>query len=199
MSHVWRFPTVFVILTALTCAVLVAGVFALAMRSRGRRSPGLWARAWLAVPFVAAPLVGAVVIQRLLGALGAQAMPGMIPVLALAPSFLAAVLLLASRRVIPGYEWVGSTLRWRLAFLSAAMFYVVLNTVNWCAPGWCETFGFPTPYYRASDAIIAINGWSPGPFWPIGLGVDLMVAVICARAVGSVYRRRFGAARARVA
>jgi len=122
-----------------------------------------------------------------------------LPLLALAPSFLAVALLVVSAKVFPAPGWVGAARHWRVGFLLAAMFYVLLNMANWCSPGWCETFGFPMPYYRSSDAHIVINGWSQTPFSAIGLGVDVGLGATVAIAFGKAYAWRIGKRHAGVA
>lgn len=63
------------------------------------------------------------------------------------------------------------------AFLlcSWSSIWAVLNTTNHCAPGWCRWYGFPLPFYSWSDAIISFNSYTPSPFHPIALAVDVGV------------------------
>ena len=54
----------------------------------------------------------------------------------------------------------------------------VFNTVNKCTPGWCASYGFPLRFYSWTDAILSFNGWSPAPFQPAALVIDVLVFLV---------------------
>jgi hypothetical protein len=75
------------------------------------------------------------------------------------PSVAVPVMLLASDRLFPCVDMSPRVcVSYRFAFSSAVFLFVLLNVVNWCTPGWCESYGFPLPYSWWSDAIMIIDG-----------------------------------------
>ncbi|MBV9492863.1 MAG: hypothetical protein JOZ54_01355 [Acidobacteria bacterium] len=67
------------------------------------------------------------------------------------PAVAVAVLFAIGRFAFPGG-------RGRLAFAFVAFGFALVNVMNWCSPGWCESFGFPFAYSWRSDAILIFNG-----------------------------------------
>jgi hypothetical protein len=62
----------------------------------------------------------------------------------------------------------------------AALFFLFINTVNLCSPGYCKSYGFPLPYQAWSDAQASLNGVNLGikPFTPSALLIDVVFAAL---------------------
>jgi hypothetical protein len=60
------------------------------------------------------------------------------------------------------------------------LFFLFINTVNQCSPGWCGAYGFPLHYSEWSDAKVIFNGvnLSDKPFIPAAFAEDAAVAAM---------------------
>ena len=72
------------------------------------------------------------------------------------------------------------------------LFFLFINTVNLCAPGWCGHYGFPVPYRAWSDAQVTLNGVNLGiqPFTPSAVLIDAGFAALVTLGVSLWFRRR---------
>jgi hypothetical protein len=72
------------------------------------------------------------------------------------------------------------------------LFFLYINTVNRCAPGWCGEYGFPLTYSEWSDAKLILNGvnLSDKPFIPSTFAVDATIAALVILGVFLCFRGR---------
>jgi len=190
--YIWRFP-LFAVADILTTVALLVNL-SVFLRFR-RRAISLTIRGlYLAAAVVGVGLSPALVSALIVSGIHAEAARGRYVdpsslVFVLPAAFAIAICLLAFA-LFPGRPWRRQHL-WRGAFAAASVAAVGLNVTNWCAPGWCNRFGFPLPYSRWSDAQLTLNGtnYSAGTSYAALLvngGVFVVVAVVASRS----YRRR---------
>jgi hypothetical protein len=104
---------------------------------------------------------------------------------------IAAVLTIASSRFLfPMRTDAELTRRYRVCYFAVLLVCAVLNTVNWCSPGWCERFGFPVAYWWWSDSVVMIDGQHLGAGSDtIAIIINAGVAVGAAAALSVAYQR----------
>lgn len=71
------------------------------------------------------------------------------------------------------------------------LFFLYINTVNRCAPGWCGEYGFPLSYSVWSDAKLILNGvnLSDKPFIPSAFAIDAAFAALVILGIFFLFRR----------
>jgi hypothetical protein len=104
------------------------------------------------------------------------------------PAVLAACLIAAAVLLFPARP--ASTFRYRSSFVALLFLLALLNLTNFCAPGWCERFGFPFPYTWWSDAIVMVDGRNlTAGFSTIAILLNVAVAAGGFIALAMAYRR----------
>lgn len=74
------------------------------------------------------------------------------------PTIAAVTILWLAWVLFPAVHRSRRVLRYRSAFVALLLGFALLNLANWCAPGWCERFGFPLPYEWSSDVVVIEDG-----------------------------------------
>ncbi len=188
--YVWRIPIGWFAALTVSLLILVAARAILWLWSEKPRRRTL-AIALLAVLAIGAPFAAHATIQHTMGTNRrfAQFIRES-PLHLVTPLLVLGVMLALERLCFGRFGTLWRVSRERVLFYLAMFSVVVLNFVNWCAPGWCFTFGFPLPWYRWSDAIMTFNGRTPDPFSPVFLLIDCAAFVAVASAAGYWLRRR---------
>lgn len=194
--YIWRIPG-FILAAEITTIVLlvcVRAILAWVGRGRGRAAKGVAAivAATLASPLLVQAIVD--VPRRLWPEVPSAYF--VVPWQASVAPAIATAIFLSAEAVLFGRSW-----RWtyeRLLFHGVLGVSAALNFVNWCSPGWCETFGFPLPWHAVSDAVATINGWTPPTFFPFMLWLDAAVLCTILLLAGRFLRKKEVARLARV-
>ncbi len=156
--YVWRLPLFSFAVLATTA--IVAGALATLLWVRGR-SHSAAARGLLSSGAVVALLTAPFLVHALTrGSLAKAALHGVYidppQFIFWLPAALAVCLIVLAVLLFPAGQ--ASTFRYRASFVALLFLLALLNSVNFCSPGWCERFGFPFAYTWWSDAIMMVDG-----------------------------------------
>jgi hypothetical protein len=189
---VWRFPLL-AFADLVVTATLIVLVFAL-----------LTLRAVVRNPVGRGFVFGCVVLALGLAPLGFEAITereirlnsafGVVidrpPLLLWVPDFFTAGILTLAAVLFPRLS-ERRHIRWRFAFVTAALAFFALNLINQCSPGWCGWFGFPLPYRWWSDGVIVMNGTNlTAGTLPIAVFINSATFLSVAVVASVTYRRR---------
>jgi len=104
------------------------------------------------------------------------------------PAALAVCLIVLAVLLFPAGP--SSTFRYRASFVALLFLLALLNSVNFCSPGWCERFGFPFAYTWWSDAIVMVDGRNlTAGFTSIAILLNVTMAVGGFIALSIAYRQ----------
>lgn len=189
--YVWRFPLFgFAAIISLAVTLLWSGA-ALHVRTH---FTNLVARAVLLCVAIVGVLLSPLTVHvlteprlKVLAHMGTYVDPS--PVVFWSPA-VAAVTILAIAHLLFPRRAGGEPSMWRVAFCVVVLLFITFNLVNWCAPGWCERFGFPLPYSWWSDAIVMLNGQNiTAGFHGGAIAINIACLSIVAAVLARLYRR----------
>ena len=149
-ADIWRVPTLFGVMACSSLLLFAAGALA------SHYAPGAITRAagiqlLLAISTAFAIRTTASGIARALDISVSYVDPG--PLGYIVPVAFAAFAFVVGKRLLKG-TWTG----WRaLLFYGWLVVFTAANVINWCAPGWCATIGFPFPWHIWSDSILTVE------------------------------------------
>jgi hypothetical protein len=154
-SYIWLVPKVFGVMAGAALVLFAAAVVGSAAirRSRTRTAAIVSATTLVLLAVACATAIRATAesVARALGINVSYLDPG--PLGYLAPLAFAAFAFLVGKRALKD-TWIGAR-----AFLFYAWLFTftLLNVVNRCAPGWCETIGFPLSWHSWSDDMVTMG------------------------------------------
>lgn len=185
-SYIWLVPKVFGVIAGAALVLFAAGVIGAVAIRRHRSWPSrIVAGTVLVLLVVAAAVAIRATVESVARALDINVNyvdPG--PPGYIAPPAFAALALVVGKRVLND-KWSGGRAYLFYAWLVA---FTLLNVVNRCAPGWCETIGFPLSWHYWSDEMVTMGDGRLQKFahaiWVIvAVAVDLLTFAGVARSL----------------
>jgi len=189
--YIWRFPYFAGVSIAISIVVLsvCTALLEIRVRVRSQVARGICSTGVL-LALLACPVLFIQAIEPALAAARAHRTyidPG--PQLGWSAAALVLLALVGNHFLFPRRPPVSRAFRWRAAFTALVVGFVVMNSANWCSPGWCEWFGFPFPYRWWSDGIIVMNGDNLTAGWSLAAAItDVCVLVAAATVLAIFYR-----------
>ena len=151
----WRVPTILGVMACSALTLFAAAVFVSILirrgTSRGTTAVLIAALGCLTIGGAAAIRATSLSIARSLEVDVKYVDPG--PAGYIAPLVFATFLFVVGERLL-GRRWIDRRSTLYYAWIVA---FTVLNVVNYCPSGWCETIGFPSTWRAWSDSILMLG------------------------------------------